>query len=242
MTERSHLRDADDLPPSTKSVPKYPCAMLPDLLSGLTDDERRLVMAKMTRRAFGKGDALFFEGDRGEYLYIVQKGRVAVRMSTPHGDVVTLTVMGPGECFGEQALLSPDLRRTASVVALDQVETHMLHRRDFDDLRRRHPAVERFLVDVLAAQVRRLSAQLLDALYAPAELRLIRRLHELARLYVANHGDVIPFRQEDLASMAGTTRPTANRVLKGLATDGVIELGRGRIVILDPEALQRRAV
>lgn len=213
-----------------------------DLLSGLTDDERRLVIAKMTRRAFGKGDTLFFEGDRGDSLHIIQKGRVAIRTSTPNGDVVTLTVMGPGECFGEQALLSPDSRRTASVVALDQVETRMLQGRDFEDLRQRHPTVERFLVDVLAAQVRRLSAQVLDALYSPAEVRLVRRLNDLVRLYSSKPGDVIYFRQEDLASMAGTTRPTANRVLRGLAADGFIELGRGRTVILDPEALRRAAL
>ncbi|MCY7300342.1 MAG: Crp/Fnr family transcriptional regulator [Ilumatobacteraceae bacterium] len=212
-----------------------------DLLSGLMDDERRLVIAEMTHRTFSKGETLFFEGDRGDSLHIIHTGRVAIRTSTPNGDVVTLTVMGPGECFGEQALLSPDSRRTASVVALERVETRVLHGRDFDDLRRRHPAVERFLVDVLAAQVRRLSVQVLDALYAPAEVRLIRRLNDLVRLYGAESNDVIPVRQEDLASMAGTTRPTANRVLKALAADGVIELGRSRVVILDPQALQRRA-
>jgi CRP-like cAMP-binding protein len=212
-----------------------------DLFAGLNDDERRLVTAKLTRRAYRKGDTLFFEGDRGDCLHIIQKGRVAIRASTPNGDVVTLTIMGPGECFGEQALLSAESRRTASVVALEPVETRMLDGRDFDDLRRRNPAIERFLVDVLAAQVRRLSAQVLDALYIPAEKRLIRRLNDLVRLYAAGPGDTIPIRQEDLATMAGTTRPTANRVLKSLEDDGVIRLGRGRTVIVDPAGVADRA-
>ncbi len=213
-----------------------------DLLGGLSEDERRLVLAKMTRRAFKKGDSLFFEGDPGDSLHVLQHGRVAVRTSTPQGDVVTLTVMGPGACFGEQALLSSDSRRTATVVALEAVETRMLHRRDFDELRQRQPSVERFLVDVLAAQVRRLSNQVLDALYMPAEQRVVRQVAELAVLYGdgSEHTD-IPIRQEDLASMAGTTRPTANRVLKQLEADGLLLLGRGHMRIIDRARLDKRA-
>jgi CRP/FNR family transcriptional regulator, cyclic AMP receptor protein len=213
-----------------------------DLLGGLSTDERRLVAAKMNRRAFKKGDTLFFEGDLGDSLHIVQKGRVAVRTSTPQGDVATLTVLGPGACFGEQALLSEDARRTASVVALEAVETRLLHRRDFDELLRHQPTVERLLVDVLAAQVRRLTSQVLDALYVPAERRVIRRAAELADLYDEGVRPIdIPIRQEDLASMAGTTRPTANRVLKQLEDDGVITLGRGRMSVVDAAVLRKRA-
>lgn len=213
-----------------------------DLLGGLSTDEHRLVVAKMIRRVFKKGDTLFFEGDLGDSLHMVQKGHVAVRTSTPQGDVVTLTVLGPGSFFGEQALLSEDARRTASVVALEAVETRLLHWRDFDELRRHQPSVERFLVDVLAAQVRRLSSQVLDALYVPAERRVIRRVAELAELYDEGvHPIDIPIRQEDLASMAGTTRPTANRVLKQLEDDGVITIGRGRMSVVEVAALNKRA-
>lgn len=221
--------------------------MARDLLGGLDEADRRRVIATMTRRTFRKGDTLFFEGDPGDSLHIVQKGRVAIRASTPQGDVATLAVMGPGECFGEQALISDDARRTASVVALETVETRMLHRRDFDELRRSHPTVERFLVEVLAAQVRRLSGQVVDALYVAADKRVVRRLAELTRTYDGStDGDgggpiEIPVRQEDLATMAGTTRPTANRVLQQLADAGVVSLSRGRIVVTDPTALAHRA-
>jgi CRP/FNR family transcriptional regulator, cyclic AMP receptor protein len=214
-----------------------------DLLGGLSEDERRLVTAKMTRRAFKKGDTLFFEGDPGDSLHILLKGRVAVRATTPHGDVATLTVLGPGASFGEQALLTHASRRTASVVALEPAETRMLHRADFDELRRRHPSVERFLVDLLAAQVRRLSGQVLDALYTPADQRVVRRIADLALLYDTGVEPIdIPIRQEDLASMAGTTRPTANRVLKQLEEGGVLSVSRGRMEVHLLAALQRRAL
>jgi CRP/FNR family cyclic AMP-dependent transcriptional regulator len=105
-----------------------------------------------------------------------------------------------------------------------------------------HPAVERFLTQALAAQVRRLSIHLLEALFVAADSRVMHRLLDLVDIY-ANGDDTVrlPVKQDDLASMAGTTRPTANRVLKQLEADGVIELGRGTIAIVDLGGLRRRA-
>jgi len=215
-----------------------------ELLGTLTDDQRRLVSSRMTRRSFRKGDTLYFEGDPGDSLHVVQKGRVAVRISTPNGDLVTLTVLGPGACFGEQALIHEPSVRTASVVALEAVETKALHRRDFHALRQQQPGIETFLVDLLGGQVRRLSNQVLESLYVPADKRVIRRTAEVARLYAVDgsaDGIEIPMRQEDIASMAGTTRPTANRVLKQLEDDGVLILSRGRTVVTNLPELERRA-
>ena len=216
--------------------------VLRSLFDGLDEQERRLVMARMVRRSFRKGDTLFHEGDLGDSLHLLVKGRVAIRVSTPSGDVATLTVLGPGSAFGEQALLSADSRRTASVVALDPCESKVLQRRDFEDLRTRHPSVERFLLDAMSEQVRRLSSQVLEALYVSADVRVIRRLNDLVGLYDTGTLPVdIAVRQEDVASMAGTTRPTANRVLKQLEDDGVLTLSRGRIVVLDPDRVAQKA-
>ncbi len=134
------------------------------------------------------------------------------------------------------------LPRTASAVALDAVETRSLHRNEFEQLLKDNPAVERFLTSVLAEQVRRLSGQLLDALYTPADQGVVRRLVEVVDLYAGQKGAVeIPLKQEDLASMAGTTRPTDNRVVKQLETDGVLTASRGQLLVLDPGALRKRA-
>ena len=142
-----------------------------ELLAGLSDADRRSVLARMTRRSFRKGETLFHEGDPGDSLHLIEKGRVAIRPSTPLGDVVTLAILGPGESFGEQALLALDAKRTASAVALESVETRMLHRRVVDELRTTQPSIDRFLIEVLAGQVRRLSQRVLEALYDPADRR-----------------------------------------------------------------------
>ena len=92
------------------------------------------------------------------------------------------------------------------------------------------------LLHLLAERIRRLDARLLEALYVPADVRILRRLGELAVMY----GEVIPLTQEDLAGLAGTTRATANRVLRREVESGTVTLSRGRITVLDREAVARR--
>ena len=210
-------------------------------LSALSEIDRRAVLKTMVRRTYHRGETLFHEGESGNQLYVIERGRVAIRISTALGDVVTLTVLGPGESFGEQALLDDAATRTASAVAVEPVEVRTLHRQQFDELRRNHAAVDRLLVELLAAQVRRLTAQLVEALYLPVDRRLMRRLADLAALYGASGEVEIPLRQDDLASMAGTTRPTANRILRKLQDSGVVALRKGHIRILDVESLASRA-
>jgi len=213
-------------------------------LAGLDEVQRRAVLSRTTRRRYHKGDTVFHEGDPGDTLHLLMKGFVAIRITTPMGEAVTLTVLGPIDFFGEQALLSPDSVRTASAVALDEVETMTLGSQHFEELRREDPRVDRLLVAVLGAQVRRLSSRLLEALYSSADTRVMRRLHELTDLFAGPHASgpvVVPLTQGDLATMAGTTRPTANRVLQELVAAGVVELARGRIEVVDRVALAWRA-
>jgi CRP/FNR family cyclic AMP-dependent transcriptional regulator len=212
------------------------------LLELIPDDERRRVLATAPRRRFARGETVFHEGDPGDSLHVIAKGHVAVRATTALGDVATFRVLGSGDIFGEQALLVADAHRVATVVALETVETHILHKDDFDALRLQHREVDRFLVEALVLQVRRLSTHLQEALFVPSEVRVLRRLAELCESYRTHEGRaVIPLTQEDIASLAGTSRPTANRVLKAAEDEGVLLIGRRRIEVLDAEGLARRA-
>jgi CRP-like cAMP-binding protein len=213
------------------------------LLDVLSAEQRRTLLSRARRRRFKRGEVVFHEGDPGDALHLVDKGHVAVKRSTPLGDVATLLVLGPGDVFGELAVVAPG-PRNATVVALDSVETLALHGDVFDDLRQTHPAVDRVLIHALVQEVRRLSAMLVEALYVSADKRIYLRLGDLTRIFTVA-GEVgpvlIPLTQEELAQLAGTTRPTANRVLRSAETAGALKVARGRIEVLDASALARRA-
>ncbi len=205
-----------------------------ELLATLTGEERRQLLATCTPRRFAKRDIVCHEGDPGDTLHLIRSGRLIVRVTTPLGHMATLAILGPGDAFGELALLSPDARRTATVVAVEKAETLTLNRDQLANLRRSHPQIDRILTYTLAAQVRRLSAMVLEALYLPVETRVARRLADLAKVY---DNGVIYLTQDDLAAMAGTTRATANKVLRDLEKVGLLTLSRGTITVLDQAKL-----
>lgn len=212
------------------------------ILQGLSEADRQRVLATARRRVFARREVLFHEGDPGDTLHLIGRGRVAVRITTPQGEVATLAVLGAGDTFGELALLSDNATRTASVVALERTETLALRRGPVEELRHAYPSVDRFLVDLLAAQVRRLSGLLVEALFVPAETRVVRRLLTVAEVYGRiEPGAVVPLTQEDLASLAGTSRATVNRTLREAEGVGAVRLARGRIELVDLTVLRRRA-
>ena len=208
----------------------------------LADDDRRELVQLARRRRFARGEVIFHEGDPGETMHLVIQGHVAVRVTTALGDVATLRVVGPGEFFGELALLSPG-PRSATVAALDRVETLGIAKQQFDDLRVRRPAVNAVVTEALANEVRRLAAALTEALYLPSEKRLFRRLLDLTVTFGtdAEPASVIPLTQEEFAQLAGVTRPTANRMIKQAEEDGIVRVSRGKVEILDNDALARHA-
>ena len=213
------------------------------LLAPLRPDERERVLAAARPRRYARGEVVFHEGDPGESLHLVQSGKFAVRVSVPSGDTATLSVLVPGAAFGELALLRESHDRTATIVALEASSTLVLSRQDFMARRRDHAGVEQLLVETLARRVDELSRALLEALYVGVDRRVIRRLGDLADAYqVPGENTVlIPITQDDLADMAGATRPTVNQVLQRLAADGTVALGRGRIELLDVSGLRRRS-
>jgi len=93
------------------------------------------------------------------------------------------------------------------------------------------------LIASLAAEVRLLDERLVEALYVPAEQRVLRRLLELSEVYDAT----IPLTQEVIAELAGTSRATVNRVLNEEEKRGTLALRRGRTTLLDADSLKRRA-
>jgi len=211
------------------------------LLASLPEPQVRELLSLARRRRFDRHEVVFHEGDPGDAVHLINRGRVGLRVTTPLGDTVTLRILGPGAVFGELALLDP-APRNATVVALERTETLALHRDHFDELRRQHPEVDRILLDSLVTEVRRLSVQLLEALYSSVPRRVELRLLDLVQQYGRDDGEPvdIPLTQEDIAELCGASRTTVNKVLRDLEIEGLVAMSRGHVRIPDPQRLRRR--
>ena len=208
-----------------------------DLFKGLPEEWVRQIVSDARRRRFARREVLFHEGDPAASVHLIARGRVAVRVTTPLGDVATLDLLVAGDLLGEMALLLPGAARSATAVALEPTDTLVVDAARFAAMRAEQPALADVLIQLLSARVRQLNDRLVEALYVPADVRLLRRVLELAQVY----GDTIPLTQEDLAGLAGATRATVNRVLRREEKVGTVALSRGQLTVLDRATLARRA-
>ncbi len=207
------------------------------LLADLPAADVLELLSNARRRTFARGEVVFHREDPADSLHLVVRGRFGARVLTPLGDGVLVDVLGPGQSFGELALLLPDSRRSATVEALEAGETRSVFRDDFAALQREHSGVKDVLLRLLAEQLRRSTDRVVEAHYVDAETRVRRRLVDLAGTY----GDgIVPLNQEDIAAMAGTSRATVNRVLREEASLGSVALARGRTTVVDLTALESR--
>ena len=210
------------------------------LFEGIPGADVRAVLALARRSTYRRGEVVFHHHDPADAVHLVVKGRFDVRITTTHGDVVALAIRGPGETFGELAVVT-GTERSATVSALEPGETLVLRGSELRRLARDHATVGEVLVRVLAEHVALLSERLVEAYTVDAETRVARRVLELGRVYGGSPPVTIPLIQEEIAALAGASRATVNRVLREAENRGVVRLSRGKTTLLDESGMARLA-
>src|SRR5438132_9161166 len=115
------------------------------LLQGVPEEEVRRLLQVARRRRFRRGEVVFHRDDPADSLHLIVKGRFAVRVMTPLGEQATIAIRGPGDSFGEMALLGQGGHRSATVEALEEGETFCVYEGEFQRLRREHPEINELL-------------------------------------------------------------------------------------------------
>jgi len=193
------------------------------------------VIARTVERTYDVDAVLCREGDPPDGMYLIEQGRVLVQALTVDGAAVGLDVADAGQVVGEQALLA-ETDRSATMIAVSPTRVRLLRPTQFRELRVERPEIDQFLVHVLDARLREMSRRLAEAVHSTAEERVCRRLHALGLAF----DGTVRLSQATLASLAGTTRPTVNRVLQDLMNDDIVRLRRARIQIIDLDGLAAR--
>jgi CRP/FNR family cyclic AMP-dependent transcriptional regulator len=200
----------------------------------LGPDATQALRRRGQRRQFRRREVLFRQGDVGDSVHVIERGHVVVKGERTPGETLTLAVLGPGDYFGDVAVLSTGGRRSAGVETLDPCVTFVVKGTDFVELRDRYPEIRRAMTESLARMCRRLVERLVDGRHMDARGRLTRQLLRLQELF----GGDIPFTQEDLANYVGVTRVTVNQLFSALADEGLVEVRRGAVRVTDVAALR----
>lgn len=215
----------------------YPRGVEFRVLEGLPPADVRRFLAMARRRTFERDQIVFHQGDVADAVHLITKGRFARRAVSPLGQSAMLAVRGPGETFGELALLEPAGRRVVTVAALEPGETMSVGGDAYRALLDKYPALKDVLVALLAERLRYSDERILAAHFLDADARVRWALVQLVPIYGGGSDVVVPLTQENLAELAGTARGTVNRVLREEQKQGVVRLERGRVRVLDADAL-----
>jgi CRP/FNR family transcriptional regulator len=214
------------------------------LFTALEDDTAALLASALTTRAVVRGHVVFSEGDTGDRLFIVIEGKVKISRTANDGRENLLTVLGPGEMFGELSLFDPG-SRTATATAVTESTLASLDHDDLRPLLLAQPAVAVQLLRALAQRLRRTNEAMADLVFSDVPGRVAKALLDLAEKFGDDESDGVRVRhdltQEELAQLVGASRETVNKALSDFANRGWLRLEGRTVLLLDRERLARRA-
>ena len=212
------------------------------VFSTLSPEELEHVAQVAMPRRFQAGEIVFKEGDEGSTCYVVRSGRARAVREHPDGRSITLAHFGPGDIFGEMAMLDGD-RRSATVESIDETDAIAILSADMHRLLREYPDISVKLIAALGRRLRDTNERLARQSFQTVQSRVAAVLAELvasAREERETEGDVvITSTQAELARLAGSSRESASRFLAVLERAGIISQGRGKLTVHDPESLGR---
>ena len=202
------------------------------LFSSFPEDQLRMLAAVVTRKSATRSTTVMAGGDATDSLYIILSGRLKVMMSDADGKEVILSILGPGEFFGEMGLID-DAPRSASVVAIEACELLSIAKRDFKKCLAENfemaMAVMRGLVRRLREADRKIGSLALLDVYG----RVARLLLDMSETVEGEKIVTKRLPKQDIAKMIGASREMVSRVMKDLQMGGYIEVRGSNIVLRD---------
>lgn len=218
---------------------------VPDEFLALLDDREREALQRRARTTrFSTGERLLQQGDAGDKVVVILRGRGKVSYVTREGRELVLRICGPGELVGELSVID-GRPRLSSVVALEPLEALVLAASEFRSLIEAEPTVAWKLLGMLSRRFRDADLKRLEFGASDTVGRVAARIVELADRYGEPDGDgiriTLPLSQDELGAWTGSSRAGVAAALRTLRELGWIETERRRITVRDRDALAARA-
>lgn len=201
-----------------------------DLFASATPDERAQIESYTSRRRYPRGTVIVAEGDSNQSLYVIVSGKVKVYLTDADGREIILRFQGPGEYFGELALLD-DAPRSATVIGVEPTELLVLPKAGFERCLIEHPSTAISTIRALTRRVRTLTEEVRALALLDVYGRLSRVLTQLAEDQDGTLVVTQRLTHQEIASMVGASREMVTRILKELTVGGYVTVGNGSMTI-----------
>jgi CRP-like cAMP-binding protein len=209
-----------------------------DIFQDLSQSEMEEIDRATTVTSCRKGKILYMPEDTSEVLFLLKEGRVQLYRISPDGKKLVIETIGPGSIFGEMALIGQGMHNTFAE-AVEPCVLLVMSRDDVERLLVTKPMVAVRIFEVLGRRLREAESRLEEIAFKGIPSRLASLLLQLAG---EQGGDSITgLTHQDLGEQIGTYRETTTQTLNSFKVEGLIEIGRKRITILDRDKLQQIA-
>ena len=201
------------------------------LFSELAPEDLRLICECGATKTYPRHSIIINEGDLSDTLYIILTGKAKVYVSEADGREVTLSILGPGEFFGELSLID-EAPRSASVATLESTSLSLVSKVGFQQCIKKNPEIALKLMRVLSHRIRSLTESVKSLALLDVYGRVARTLETLA--ITKNGAQVVEQRltHQDIANMVGASREMVSRIMKELTTGNYIQFKEKHITIL----------
>jgi CRP/FNR family transcriptional regulator, cyclic AMP receptor protein len=222
--------------PGGSAFPPKECMLAMDLFCDLEPAALAAFEQQTEMRTCRKGQILYSQEDRAEVLFLLKRGRVQLYRLTPSGKRLELATLEPGTFFGEMPLVGETLRHTFAEAGEDSLIC-VMSRRDIERLMRERSEVALRMIEVLSRRLAFCEARLEEMAYrsVPARIAAV-----LLRLSQERSGEAVPITHQELGDMIGALRESVTKVLDDFQKAGLVELGRGRVIVRQVAELQSR--
>ncbi len=213
------------------------------LFTALDEAEAISLRASMDSVKIAKGGVLFAEGDNGDHLYVIVEGKLKLGTSSGDGRENLLSILGPGDMFGELSLFDPG-PRTSTATAVTDAKLLSLGQNKLLPWLREHPEVSLHLLARLAQRLRRTNEAVGDLVFSDVPGRVAKALIDLGERFGKKTAEGLfvhhDLTQEELAQLVGASRETVNKALADFAGRGWLKLDGRAVLITDIERLTKR--
>lgn len=208
------------------------------LLRSIDDHELESLASVMSFREYPKGAFILTKNDQSSAVYMLLSGRVKVSVASPEGRELALHYLEAPGYFGDMGAAEGEMR-AADVIATTDVELLIIEERDLEHVFRIQPGLAITLLRTLSERLRDLVVRLEGMAFHDATHRVMRVMLNVATASYESRGVPVieGLTHYEIATLAGTSRETASRVVSNLAREGVVAT-KGRKIVIDLFALR----
>lgn len=207
-----------------------------EIFQDLTTSELAQMDRQLTMSSCKPGKIFYMPEDSGEVLFLLKKGRVQLYRISPNGKKLVVSTLGPGTIFGEMSLVGQGMHNTFAE-SVDECLLCVMSRADVERLMREKPQVAFRFVEALGDRVTELESRLEEIAFKSIPARLASLLLRLADEQ-DDGNEVKGYTHQDLGEMLGTYRETVTQTLNDFKAEGLVDISRKCITLMDRESLK----